>query len=139
MIIVFFNNGSNLYFDIPGNNNNKDGNRIMSDIYKVNMDNIYELELGNYYVKDLTTNEIIVQSEFIDDFGNIENTITLNHHSTNGNSHNKWYYVKIFNNNRLILDLIPVKKDGIGYMYDKISNQLFSNQGTGNFILGPDK
>lgn len=27
----------------------------------------------------------------------------------------------------------------IGYMYDKVSGQLFGNQGTGNFILGADK
>jgi hypothetical protein len=37
------------------------------------------------------------------------------------------------------LDLIPVRKDGVGYMYDKISGQLFSNAGTGDFILGNDK
>lgn len=128
----FFNNSCELYFDIPGNN------RIISNIYRINMDIIYELELGNYYVKDLTTNEIIVQSEFVDDFGNIENTITLNHYSTDRNSRNKWYYVKIYNNNKLILDFIPVRKDGVGYMYDKISNQLFGNDGSGDFVLGPD-
>ena len=135
----FFNVSNNLYFDIPGNYNDKDGNRIMSDTYKINMNTIYELELGNYYVKDLTTNNIIIESTYCNDFGNIENSITLNYYKEDRISLNKWYYVKIFNNNRLILDLIPVKKDGIGYMYDKISNQLFSNQGTGNFILGPDK
>lgn len=37
------------------------------------------------------------------------------------------------------LDLIPVRKNGIGYMYDKVSGQLFGNAGTGNFILGADK
>ena len=36
------------------------------------------------------------------------------------------------------LDLIPVRKDGIGYMYDRVSGQLFGNAGTGSFILGPD-
>ena len=39
----------------------------------------------------------------------------------------------------LIFDLIPVRKDGVGYMYDRVSRQLFGNSGTGNFILGPDK
>lgn len=37
------------------------------------------------------------------------------------------------------IDLIPVRKNGIGYMYDKVSGQLFGNQGTGQFIIGPDK
>lgn len=37
------------------------------------------------------------------------------------------------------LDLKPVRKNGIGYMYDNVSGQLFGNQGTGQFIIGPDK
>jgi hypothetical protein len=38
------------------------------------------------------------------------------------------------------LDLIAVRKNGIGYMYDKISGQLIGNSaGSGAFILGPDK
>lgn len=48
-------------------------------------------------------------------------------------------YSKIWYNNILIADFIPVRKNGIGYMYDKVSGQLFSNQGTGQFIIGPDK
>ena len=48
------------------------------------------------------------------------------------------YFVKISQGSQIIMDLIPVRKDGIGYMYDKISNKLFENVGTGAFILGPD-
>lgn len=36
-------------------------------------------------------------------------------------------------------DLIPVRKNGIGYMFDRVSRQLFGNLGTGSFIIGPDK
>ena len=37
-------------------------------------------------------------------------------------------------------DLVPVRKDGVGYMYDKVSGQLFGNAAdTGTFIIGPDK
>jgi hypothetical protein len=42
-------------------------------------------------------------------------------------------------NGDVTLDLIPVRKGTTGYMYDKVSGQLFGNSGTGNFILGPDK
>lgn len=49
------------------------------------------------------------------------------------------YGFKILKNTELIYDLIPVRKDGVGYMYDKVSEQLFGSMGTGNFILGPDK
>ena len=37
------------------------------------------------------------------------------------------------------LDLIPVRKDGVGYMYDRVSGKLFGNIGTGSFVIGPDK
>ena len=50
----------------------------------------------------------------------------------------KVYSTKLYNNNELIMNLIPVRKGNVGYMYDKVSGQLFSNAGTGNFILGPD-
>lgn len=41
------------------------------------------------------------------------------------------------NNNKRI-DLIPVRVGTVGYMYDRVSRQLFGNAGTGDFILGPD-
>lgn len=50
----------------------------------------------------------------------------------------RMYYCKIYENNLLVLDLIPVRVGNVGYMYDRVSGQLFGNKGTGNFILGPD-
>lgn len=41
-------------------------------------------------------------------------------------------------NNKLIRDFIPVRVGQVGYMYDKVSGQLFGNAGTGDFVLGPD-
>ena len=49
------------------------------------------------------------------------------------------YSFSIRKNNQKIIDLIPVRVDTTGYMYDKVSKQLFGNAGTGDFILGPDK
>lgn len=37
------------------------------------------------------------------------------------------------------IDLIPVRVGQTGYMYDRVSKQLFGNDGTGSFILGQDK
>ena len=45
---------------------------------------------------------------------------------------------KIERNGVVILDFMPVRKNNVGYMYDKVSGQLFGNQGTGQFIIGPD-
>lgn len=35
-------------------------------------------------------------------------------------------------------EFIPVRVGQVGYMYDRVSNTLFGNAGTGNFILGND-
>lgn len=53
----------------------------------------------------------------------------------------KIYYIKLYNKStsELIADFIPVRVGQVGYMYDKISGELFGNNGTGNFTLGPDK
>ena len=42
-------------------------------------------------------------------------------------------------NGEKVADIIAVRKDGVGYMYDRVSGQLFGNAGTGAFVIGPDK
>lgn len=51
----------------------------------------------------------------------------------------KIYSFSVTRNGVLVLDMIPVRIGQVGYMYDKVSGQLFSNAGTGDFILGNDK
>lgn len=48
------------------------------------------------------------------------------------------YYCKIWDNNTLVRDYIPVRVGTVGYMYDKISGTLIGNAGSGSFILGND-
>ena len=48
-------------------------------------------------------------------------------------------YSFYMSNAEYCIDLIPVRVGNVGYMYDKISKQLFGNAGTGAFVLGPDK
>lgn len=43
-----------------------------------------------------------------------------------------------YSNGVKVCDMIPVRVGQVGYMYDKVSGQLFGNSGTGNFILGND-
>jgi len=38
-----------------------------------------------------------------------------------------------------VIDLIPVRKDGVGYTYDRVSGTLLGNSGTGDIVVGPDK
>lgn len=46
------------------------------------------------------------------------------------------YSFKLYDNGVLVRDMIPVDT-GVPCMYDRISNNLFFNAGTGNFIAGP--
>lgn len=59
--------------------------------------------------------------------------------SSEGWSSDTFFYIKIWkDNNVLVRDFIPVlDADGVACMYDKVTQQFFYNQGTGNFIAGP--
>lgn len=55
--------------------------------------------------------------------------------------HQKFFGCKIWDNSVLVRDLIPAKRisDNVVGMYDTISQQFFTNAGTGSFIAGPEK
>jgi len=50
----------------------------------------------------------------------------------------KYYSFKITVGDNVVYDLIPVRKDGVGYLYDKIGGTLYGNAGTGSFTYGSD-
>jgi hypothetical protein len=131
----FFNNQSNTYFDI-GSTNGRNPNRISTSASRVFVNNIYEIELGNHYVNNIT-NDYNISGEVYDK--TFEASLTLNYGGTNKISRNRWYYVQVYDGTTLLRDMIPVRVGTTGYMYDRVSNQLFSNDGTGDFTLGPDK
>lgn len=46
---------------------------------------------------------------------------------------------KLWDGDTLVMDLIPVRKDGIGYMYDRVSDELLGNAAeSGAFTYGSD-
>lgn len=49
-----------------------------------------------------------------------------------------YYAFKISSGGVVTHDLIPVRRGNVGYMYDRTTNKLFGNSGTGDFVLGPD-
>lgn len=53
----------------------------------------------------------------------------------------RWYCSSVENvdGGDLVLDLIPVRVGQVGYMYDRVSGELFGNSGTGDFIIGPHR
>lgn len=48
------------------------------------------------------------------------------------------YYFRLWKNSALVSDYIPVRKNGVGYMYDRVTDTLFANLGTGDFVIGND-
>lgn len=47
-------------------------------------------------------------------------------------------YCKIAEGGAWVRYLIPVRKNGVGYMYDRVTDTLFGNVGTGDFVIGND-
>lgn len=64
---------------------------------------------------------------------------TIGYNSDSYNSPWKLVHWSVSEDDTLIIDLIPVRVGTTGYLYDRVSGQLFGNDGTGSFILGPDK
>ena len=50
----------------------------------------------------------------------------------------KIYEFWIYYGDDLQMHLLPVRKNGVGYMYDTVSGELFGNAGTGAFTYGND-
>lgn len=73
----------------------------------------------------------------------LDNSLSLFLFGANGNtlynSNGRISSCKIYHSSVLVRDYIPVRKGTVGYMYDRVSGQLFGNAGTGDFIIGPDK
>ena len=103
----------------------------------------HTVSLNTTYVFELTRNSLTLN--------NVTNTLTPTNGTTNTGklaifspeskgsfTRGKLYYFKVYDNNVIIMDLIPVRVGTVGYMYDKVSGKLFENEGTGSFILGPD-
>ena len=50
----------------------------------------------------------------------------------------KIYYTKIYDNDVLVRDFIPVlDKNGVPCMYDRVEKKFYYNAGTGQFVAGP--
>jgi len=56
-----------------------------------------------------------------------------------GGVHNIYNFYAKDENGIIRINLIPVRIGIVGYVYDKVSGQLFGKLGTSDFILGPDK
>ena len=137
----FFNFSQQLYFDFPTNNVGTYRLHPTNPTVPITTDTIYELELGTRYVKDLATGTMLASDGSATFVSGITDTITTGYNYTNSTvSKNIWYYVKIYDGETLIRDMIPCyrKSDNKPGMYDTVNGTFYTNAGTGEFVVGPD-
>lgn len=127
----FFMSNSRMYWDMPGG-------RLMTSVDTATTGTVYELELGNRYIKDLPTGTYPASNTRLN--FELTATITLNNYSGTQFSKSNWYYVKIFESDTLIRDFIPCyrKADQKPGMYDLVSGTFYINSGTGEFVVGSE-
>ena len=130
------NSDGKLYFGYGGTNNVKN-----SITPTANSPFTFHLEQGASYVKDSSDTTIMSTSASISSYSTypillfrVRSGSTLNNYSGTL----RVYYCNITGNN-VSMRLIPVRVGQVGYLYDKVSGQLFGNVSSGSFILGPDK
>lgn len=112
------------------------GNTIISISSNVN----YKIVANKSKV--LVNNSVVNVTNTTKGTNNNGNIALFNRSMTNPNtSRNIGLQIKSFSikdNGVLVRDMIPVRVGQVGYMYDKVSGQLFGNVGTGDFTYGND-
>lgn len=53
-------------------------------------------------------------------------------------TYGRLYRFKWVKGDKILIDLVPVRKGNIGYMYDRVSGKLYGGRVTQQFIVGPD-
>lgn len=109
-------------------------NRI-SGPYLTSTGDAYEVEFGNRYVKDIPTNTTKISGTSVS-FAQKNFTIQL----TSQNDYGTFYYVKIFDGDTLVRDLIPCERasDGMVGMWDNVTNSFIEPSASfskGDYVL----
>ena len=135
------------YFGIAGcRNSNSDSISITLDTQRfgsqsksttVSQNVIHEITLDKTGVTLDGTSSSWTQSS---SFTTNKNMRVFNAVSTSISTFNGWIYgFKLWGSDELLMDMIPVRVGTTGYMYDKVSGELFGNAaGSGSFTLGDD-
>lgn len=125
-----FNYNGACYLDVPGGSSDS-GNRVYGGSLAAGVD--HEVEVGNFYVKNLVTNTNIVSGS-AKSFSEQSNTMKMWEPSQ---SSGKLYYLKIYEGTTLVRDFVPCQNaDGTIGLYDKVNSKFYPNAGTGTFTAG---
>ena len=89
---------------------------------------------------DKTTNITYAGTQNVSLSGATANVCLFALNPTNIHRGMRVHSLKVWKNNVLTLDLVPVKRssDSVVCLYDKVSGNYLTNAGTGSFIAGPE-
>jgi len=99
---------------------------------------LQELEIGNGYVKNLTSQTNIITFSTTSFSKNYNLFITKS--LANATSKNRIYYFELYDNGALVRNFIPCYRisDNVIGLYDMINKKFYTNAGTGTFLKGAD-
>lgn len=140
---VALNNETSPYFYFNNMSTNKAGN-LSKPIWGRNFELTFDINGLNMKFTDGENLIINMDSTYKQPFNN-NTSIPLWRRNGSGWSSEpqasimKIYYCKIYKNNVLVRDFIPVKHiNGTICLYEKLSNTYYYNAGTGNFLSGEE-
>ena len=136
--MAFFNNAVNNLKDWRYNNNSRNLNGMLSQ----GNHNFNNTTSRNTLVIDGSTSLTATNSTFYTNYNFYLLTLNVNGTPAIANIANGARILpsKIYLSGVLVRDYIAVRKDGIGYLYDKVSGELFGNANSeGAFSYGADK
>ena len=121
----FFRAGSDSYFDMTSG-------RINGILFS-DPNGVYEIELGNFYVKDIPTDTVLLSGS-ARTFSERDYTLQVFCKSEYG----RVYSLQIFDGETPVRDFVPCMKDGAACLYDNVSETFFTNaSGDDPFVAGP--
>ena len=117
-------------------------NTVYETDYLVTTNRKYNIKINLIlYDSNFITNDQIIQSytNYYDEVNYISLFASYKPNRGFYNACNvKFYYLKLYDNDVLVRDFIPVlDPDGVPCMYDKVEGKFYYNAGTGQFIAGP--
>lgn len=120
------------------------GTQFAFDKFKV----ISSIRNVNSHVIQLSSDGLFINGSFIDKQTDYRNNWTsprefylmaLNRGNSIDPNYNTIYYCKLYDNNQLVRDFIPVSYNGTPGLWDKVEWKFYENAGSGSFTLGPEK
>lgn len=100
---------------------------------------IYEIESGNLYMKDLTTGQMIAEGNKVPYFSQ-NHTMTIFYFNNGAPAKGRMYYLNLYKGSKIVRKYIPVKRisDSRIGMYDLVEQKFYESSGNGHFTGGPE-